>query len=283
MAAAAQAAARVAPRRPDPRDRVRHHVLREGRPEPQDDDVHGDGADARIRGDHRLGRAAGARRRTPRRSVADGPAARPHGPDRRVRLVVGGTRRILAGRGPHARLQRRLRGVDRAREAGSGTLAGAPRRARARLGRRLRIRAADEDLPGPLGPADAYARIEEPFGYWNSVGLTAAMGAICCIWLGARRDGHALLRALSYPALGLLLLTLMLAYSRGSLAALATGLVLWFVLVPLRLRGAALLIIAAFAAGAVGAWDFATHSLSAESVGLADAPPPAISSAFWSS
>jgi O-antigen ligase len=124
-------------------------------------------------------------------------------------------------------------------------------------------------FPGPLGPPDAYARLEEPFGYWNAVGLTAAMGAICCMWLGARRDGHALVRALAYPALGLLLLTVILAYSRGSLAALATGLALWFVLVPLRLRGAVLLIVAAVAAVAVGAWDFATHSLSAESVPLA--------------
>ena len=27
----------------------------------------------------------------------------------------------------------------------------------------------------------------EPYGYWNAIGLTAAMGAIGCMWLGARR------------------------------------------------------------------------------------------------
>ena len=75
------------------------------------------------------------------------------------------------------------------------------------------------------------------------------MGAIGCMWLGARRAGHALLSALAYPALGLLLLTLILAYSRGSLAALMIGLLLWFAVVPLRLRGAALLIVAGIAAG----------------------------------
>ena len=68
-------------------------------------------------------------------------------------------------------------------------------------------------------PPNSYARLEEPYGYWNAIGLTAAMGAICCMWLGARRTGHALLSALAYPAMGLLLLTLMLAYSRGALAA----------------------------------------------------------------
>ena len=49
------------------------------------------------------------------------------------------------------------------------------------------------------------------------------MGVICCLWLGARRAGHALLSALAYPALGLLLVTLLLAYSRGALVALALG------------------------------------------------------------
>jgi O-antigen ligase len=121
-----------------------------------------------------------------------------------------------------------------------------------------------------LAPANAYARLNEPYGYWNAVGLTAAMGAICCMWLGARRDGHALLRALAYPAMGLLLLTLVLAYSRGALVALALGLLLWFCLVPLRLRGAALLIAGGVGAAVVAAWDFSQHALSAEGVPLAE-------------
>jgi O-Antigen ligase len=124
-------------------------------------------------------------------------------------------------------------------------------------------------FPGELVAPDPFARLQEPFGYWNAVGLSAAMGAICCLWLGARRTGHALLSALAYPALGVLLLTLLLAYSRGALAALAVGLVLWFVIVPLRLRSAALLIAAGVAAGAVAAWDFSQHGLSAEGVELA--------------
>ena len=124
-------------------------------------------------------------------------------------------------------------------------------------------------FPGSLAPSDKFARLNEPYGYWNAVGLTAAMGAICCLWLGARRTGHALLRALAYPAMALLLLTLALAYSRGALAALAVGLALWFGVVPLRLRGAALLILGAFGAGAVAAWDFSRSALSSEGVALA--------------
>jgi tetratricopeptide (TPR) repeat protein len=125
-------------------------------------------------------------------------------------------------------------------------------------------------FPGEIAPMNMYARLEEPYGYWNALGLTAAMGAICCMWLGARRSGHALVSALAYPAMGLLLCTLMLAYSRGALLALGIGLVLWFCIVPLRLRGAAVLLTGGALAGVVVAWAFATHGLSAEDVTLAE-------------
>jgi tetratricopeptide (TPR) repeat protein len=121
-----------------------------------------------------------------------------------------------------------------------------------------------------LDPLNTFARLNEPYGYWNAVGLTAAMGVITCLWLGSRRTGHALARALAYPAMGVLLLTLVLAYSRGALAALALGLLLWFCAVPLRLRAATLLLVSALGAGAVVAWDFSRHALSAEGVSLAE-------------
>ena len=123
-------------------------------------------------------------------------------------------------------------------------------------------------FPARLDAHDIYARLQAPYGYWNATGLTAAMGVIGCMWLGARRSGHALLSALAYPAMGLLLLTLMLAYSRGALFALALGLALWFLIVPLRLRGAAVLLTGAAGAGVVVAWDFSRHALSTDSVAL---------------
>ncbi len=82
-----------------------------------------------------------------------------------------------------------------------------------------------KSLPDRFEEANRYARLYEPFGYWNALGLTAAMGVLGCMWLGARRSGHALLSALAYPAMGLLLLTLLLAYSRGALAALVVGVI----------------------------------------------------------
>ena len=123
-------------------------------------------------------------------------------------------------------------------------------------------------FPSWLDAHDVYARLQAPYGYWNATGLTAAMGVIGCLWLGARRAGHALLSALAYPAIGLLLVTLMLAYSRGALVALALGSALWFCVVPLRLRGACVLLAGAIGAGLVVAWDFSQHALSAESVAL---------------
>lgn len=125
-------------------------------------------------------------------------------------------------------------------------------------------------FPASLDAGDVYARLRAPYSYWNAIGLTAAMGAIGCMWLGARRTGHALLSALAYPAMGLMLLTLMLAYSRGALVALVLGLALWFCIVPLRLRGAAILISGAVCAGGVVAWDFSRHALNSDNVALAE-------------
>jgi Flp pilus assembly protein TadD len=124
-------------------------------------------------------------------------------------------------------------------------------------------------LPDGLDSSDPYARLRAPYGYWNAIGLTAAMGVPACMWLGARRAGHALLSALSYPAMGLLLLTLMLAYSRGSLVAVGLGVVLWFCVVPLRLRGAAVLLTGGAGAAVVVAWTFSQPALSSDKVALA--------------
>ncbi len=125
-------------------------------------------------------------------------------------------------------------------------------------------------FPNRLGSEQItyYARLREPYGYWNAIGLAAALGAVSSLWLGARRAGHALLNALAYPAMGVLLVTLMLAYSRGALAALALGTALWLCVVPLRLRGATVLIVGGLGAAAVVAWDFSQTALTTDSATL---------------
>lgn len=123
-------------------------------------------------------------------------------------------------------------------------------------------------LPGTFAPDEVFARLREPFGYWNAVGLMAALGVPGALWLGARRHGHAAISALAYPILGLLFVTILLAYSRGSLLAVVAGCGVWFATVPLRLRG-----VAALASGALGAsvvcwWVFAQDALTKDEVPL---------------
>lgn len=124
-------------------------------------------------------------------------------------------------------------------------------------------------LPAQLAAGESVARLRAPFGYWNATGLCAAIGIVGCLWLGTRRAGHALLSALAYPAMGLLMVALMLAYSRGALAVALVGAAAWLCLVPLRLRGALMLIVCgAFAAIGV-AFDFSSAALSSEGATLA--------------
>ncbi len=127
---------------------------------------------------------------------------------------------------------------------------------------------ASKVFPATLSPDETYARLREPFGYWNAVGLMAAMGVPGCLWLGARRHGHGALNALAYPALGLLLVALLLAYSRGSLLAMGLGVAVWMAVVPLRLRALAVLVPGGIGAGLVATWAFHQDALSKDKVPL---------------
>ena len=124
--------------------------------------------------------------------------------------------------------------------------------------------------PEALAEREVFARLRQPFDYWNSVGLAAALGLPAALWLGARRHGPPGLNALACPAIAVFVATILLAYSRGSLLAAVLGLALWFSLVPLRLRAAALLL----AGGAIGAltavWAFGQDALSKDNVALAE-------------
>ena len=119
-----------------------------------------------------------------------------------------------------------------------------------------------------ISPLDPYARLRAPFDYWNAVGLMAALGIPGCLWLGTRRDGHAALSALAVPALGLLLVALLLSYGRGPLLATAVAVAVWFAIVPLRLRGLAVLATAGAGTAIVCAWAFANDGLAKDGTPL---------------
>ena len=124
-------------------------------------------------------------------------------------------------------------------------------------------------FPASLAPDETYARLREPFAYWNSVGLMAALGVPPMLWLAARRNGHAAVNALAWPAIGLLLVCMMLSYSRGALVALAFGIAAWFVLVPLRLRALVTVAGAVAVAGPVIAWAFSQDGLTTDRAPIA--------------
>jgi hypothetical protein len=124
-------------------------------------------------------------------------------------------------------------------------------------------------FPEWLAEEEIFGRLRAPFGYWNAVGLLAASGVLPLLWLAARRSGHAAVNALAYPGLGIVLVTLLLAYSRGGLLALAAGLVAWFAVVPLRLRAAGALIVSAVVSGGVVAWAFSKDGLTEDNLPVA--------------
>jgi O-Antigen ligase len=125
-------------------------------------------------------------------------------------------------------------------------------------------------FPGTLDPGDPLGRLRLPFGYWNAVGLAAAMGIAPCVWLGARQEASTAVRALAVAAITILVPALLLSYSRSALAVAVIGTGCWFALVPLRLRGALVLGLGAVGGGVISAWALATHSIYADGVSLSD-------------
>jgi O-antigen ligase len=109
-------------------------------------------------------------------------------------------------------------------------------------------------FPGSLAADELYARISQPYGYWNAVGVTAAIGIPPALWLGARRSGHAPANALAYPLLGMLVVALFLTYSRGALIAVVIALAIWFAFVPLRVRSVIVLTVSVLGAAPVIVW-----------------------------
>jgi hypothetical protein len=124
-------------------------------------------------------------------------------------------------------------------------------------------------FPGWLAPDEQFARLRPPFGYWNSVGLAAALGMIPLLWLAARRSGHAAVNVLAWPGLSILIVTLLLSYSRGALLAIGVGIAVWLALVPLRLRSIVMLGVVTAVTLPIIAWAFAQDGLTQDGTALA--------------
>ena len=122
--------------------------------------------------------------------------------------------------------------------------------------------------PGWLAEDEIYGRLREPYGYWNAVGITAAMAIPLCLWLGTR-PGPVLPAALAHPLLGLLMVTMLLSFSRGSILAALVAIGIWLAVVPQRLKTLAVLLPAAAGAALVTVWAFGNSALTDDRVPLA--------------
>ena len=108
--------------------------------------------------------------------------------------------------------------------------------------------------PGSLAENEVSNRLGQPFDYWNALGSVAAMGVPVLLWLGSRRGVSSTARMLAYPLMGACLVAIALTQSRGAAVAAVVGALVWFVLVPLRLRSLPVLLLPAAAAVGVSAW-----------------------------
>jgi len=93
-------------------------------------------------------------------------------------------------------------------------------------------------FPGHIGgaydPSSGY-QLAEPLGYWNALGLLAAMALLLAGGFVAHGE-HVLTRVLAAISVVVLLPTLYFTFSRGALAAFAVGAVAQIVLDPRRVR-----------------------------------------------
>jgi hypothetical protein len=90
------------------------------------------------------------------------------------------------------------------------------------------------DRLGEFNSLDDY-RLSEPVGYWNALGILAAIGALLALGLTARAQSL-LVRALAAASTVVLLPALYLTLSRGSWIALGAGLLVFVALDSRRLQ-----------------------------------------------
>ena len=95
-------------------------------------------------------------------------------------------------------------------------------------------------FPERIGSYDSLAayRLNTPIGYWNGLGVFAALGAVLALGFAAR-GAHPVARAAGAASLLVLVPTLYFTFSRGAWLAGFAGLVVLFALDPRRLQLAA--------------------------------------------
>ncbi|MEA2148605.1 MAG: hypothetical protein QOD69_435 [Solirubrobacteraceae bacterium] len=107
----------------------------------------------------------------------------------------------------------------------------------------------------PVGPGVAPERLSYPLGYWNALGLLAAIAIVLAFALTCDDRESPVVRVLGAAALPVLGATLLLTFSRGAIAAGAAGIVVLLVAGrPRALLTGALVAVPAVAVAAVSAY-----------------------------
>jgi tetratricopeptide (TPR) repeat protein len=120
----------------------------------------------------------------------------------------------------------------------------------------------------PVG-AETLGRLQTPFGYWNAIGLMAAIGIPPCLWMWSQRGGNPALRGLAVPAVAILISVVVLSYSRSAAVAAVVAIGCWLVFVPRRLTAAAVLGLGALGGAIIVGWALSKPGLTANDEPLA--------------
>jgi type II secretory pathway component PulM len=119
-------------------------------------------------------------------------------------------------------------------------------------------------VPNLFPDGSRLARLREPVGYWNSLGLIAVMALLLGVWLASRRGRHRWLRVGGTVLVFLATVTLLLTLSRGSTATAAVVVVAFIALTRERVPALAALALGAVPALAVASWAFTEDGLTAD-------------------
>lgn len=111
-------------------------------------------------------------------------------------------------------------------------------------------------------------RLQEPFGYWNALGLFIGFGVPIGLALAGDKERAPRIRLASLVAVQLMLIAVGLTYSRGALLALVCGLIVGVGLSGARLRALMWLALAAVAGVAPLVVGLTNHALTDVSVSL---------------
>jgi O-Antigen ligase len=123
-------------------------------------------------------------------------------------------------------------------------------------------------FPSTLASGNTSGRLQAPFGYWNAIGVCAAIGIPAVLWAGARRDRGRLVAGLAAPAVCPMVGVLALSYSRSADAAAALAIALWLALAPVRLRSIVMLAIGAVGGAVISVWMLHHEALKGDSIPL---------------